>query len=129
MNRFMTVMTLVLCVAACGDAAPPQPQSQPADAPAAQVRTGASAQCLVGTWAMEEAGVARSFTFNADHTGEEIQSPTEVRPFAWSLEDEETVRIIYTAHGDVQSSEWDLELSCAENRLSFYGADYSRRPE
>jgi hypothetical protein len=126
MRGTLLASVLVLLVACGGDADAPPSQSAPAGA--AQTPSPGTQECLVGMWTMEENGVTRSFTFNENHTGEEVQSPDEIRPFSWTLEDDETVRIIYTAHGDVQSSEWDLELDCAANRLSFYGAQYTRQP-
>jgi hypothetical protein len=122
----LRLAAIVLLVSCGGDAEPPPPAGAPADAAPQQASPGTQ-DCLVGAWTMEEAGVTRSFTFNANHTGEEVQSPEEIRPFSWSLEDDETVRIIYTAHGDVQSSEWDLELDCTAGRLSFYGAHYTKQ--
>lgn len=130
MKKLLLTLIAPLALVACGN---PGQEAATADdvypAPATvstAPATPATEECLLGTWTMEEGGITKSFRFDRGNTGEEVQSATDVRPFSWQLEDEQTVRIIYTAHGDTQSSEWDLDLDCQNQVLSFYGARYMR---
>jgi hypothetical protein len=82
--------------------------------------------CVVGTYSMVEGGFTKTFTFNADRSGQEVQAESDVRPFTWELKDSETLHIVYPSQGDVVGSEWDLGFNCAERAVTWGGARYSR---
>lgn len=113
-----------LFLVACGGSDAPPADGDTDARPAA---AAASDGCLLGEWTMEEHGVTKSFTFRADQTGEEIESPPEVRHFTWSLTDPQTVHIVYPEEGDNMRSEWDLDVDCAAGEVRFYGAKYRRQ--
>jgi hypothetical protein len=125
--RFLAAATAALFMLACGGSDAPATDDTTNSAAPATTATGTGESCLVGVWTMEEDGVTKSFTFNADHTGEEIESPPEVRHFTWSLTDAETVHIVYPEDGDTMRSEWDLDVDCGAGEVRFYGARYVRR--
>ena len=130
--RRVPVFLLCVALAACageGNSADSQPaDAATAETPAANPAAGATAgSCTEGTWEMVENGATKSFTFRADKTGEEISTPPDASPLTWSMKDDKTVHIVYTAQGDVQSTEWDLNVDCQANTLSFYGATYKKK--
>ena len=71
--------------------------------------------CVVGTWTQSSPSYSPSFTFNADGTGEEKQSPgsggTTVR-FSWEAKGTDKIAIKYVAEGDVQSAAYDMPINC-----------------
>lgn len=95
---------------------------------AAEAVGGAQADesCVVVTYTMVGAGVTRSFTFNADMTGQEVHTPDDIRPLSWSLRDAETIHIIYPAQGDNLESQWDLGFNCAEKYVASGGGRYTK---
>lgn len=86
------------------------------------VATSAANACLTGTWKKQDGDFTKTFTFNADKTGEEVQSRADKRSFTWSLKNENTVHITYTTPGEAKS-DWDLQVDCANNR---FAAEYSK---
>ena len=100
-----SILTSVLALAVAGACSKANPGGQ--------VAAAGGADCLVGRWSMVEGGVSRSFTFKADKTGEEVYSPTDVRPLTWAITDARTVHVVYLPHGDTMKSEFDLGYDCA----------------
>ena len=109
--------------ASCNDNAASGTQSE---STATTPSSNAGAGCVEGRWTMTENGVTRAFVFNADKSGQEELTPKDINPFTWSLKDEKTVHIVYTAHGDVQSTAYDLSLNCEQKTISYYGAVYKK---
>jgi ABC-type Fe3+-hydroxamate transport system substrate-binding protein len=119
-----TVFFLLLslfALASCNDNAATETKQEPAASSSAS-----GGGCVEGRWTMTENGTTRAFVFNADKSGKEEFTATDIRPFTWSLKDEKTVHIVYTAHGDVQSTAYDLSLNCDQKTISYYGAVYKK---
>jgi hypothetical protein len=120
-NVFFSLLCFVFALASCNDNAATDTKTE-ATAPS----SGSGAGCLEGKWTMTENGVTRAFVFNADKSGNEEFTASDIRPFTWSLKDDKTVHIVYTAHGDVQSTAYDLSLNCDQKTISYYGAVYKK---
>ena len=82
--------------------------------------------CLLGKWVATEGTIEKSFTFNADKTGQEVQSPSDIRPLNWSKNGRK-LHIIYLPHGDTVKSEWDLDYKCSEKELRVLGLTYKKQ--
>ena len=115
--------TATTSAAAAGTAgtagAPGTAGSTGAAAGQAAAGTGLTAanNCLLGTWNNKEAGFTKTFTFNEDGTGQEVQSRSDTRSFTWSMKNENTVHVTYTTQGAAQT-EWDLNIDCKNNRFA-----------
>jgi hypothetical protein len=82
--------------------------------------------CLAGKWAATEAGFTKSFTFNSDGTGIEVQSASDTRNFTWT-DNGKNIHIVYPAHGDDVKTEWDLgKPNCPKQEYPIYGLVYRK---
>lgn len=73
--------------------------------------------CVQGTWKKKDGTFTQTITFNADKTGEEVQSRDDKRTFEWTVKNDTTVEIHYTTAASAKS-DWNVTLDCARNRLS-----------
>ena len=117
---------LAFCVlAGCGGMDANATGNQAATAePASETAASAGDECVLGTYSMVEGGFTRSFTFNADRSGQEVQSASDIRALMWELKDPQTIHISYPAQGDAVESQWDLGFDCAQQTVSWGGAKY-----
>ena len=122
-NAFSSLLFFLFALASCNDNAAATTDKKPESAAPS---SGAGTGCVEGRWTMTENGVTRAFVFNADKSGKEEYTASDIRPFTWSLKDDKTVHIVYTAHGDVQSTAYDLSLNCDQKTISYYGAVYKK---
>ncbi|MFW6369941.1 MAG: hypothetical protein ACOC10_01910 [Bacteroidota bacterium] len=79
-------------------------------------------ECLPGTWEFVEDNFTKSFTFNADHTGIEVQAANDVRNFTWEVKKNKPV-IIYVN----ETNEWEFDLDCEKNELTILFAVYQKK--
>lgn len=77
--------------------------------------------CLLGTWYFTENNFQKSFTFNDDSTGVEVQAANDIRNFTWTMKDNQPV-IVYVG----ETPEWTFSLDCDKNELSIFGAVYKK---
>jgi hypothetical protein len=111
------LLTLLLVAIGCSSKKP---------AASKQESTSSSDEsCLLGKWVATEGGMEKSFTFNPDKTGTEVQSPTDIRPLNWSQRGKK-LHIVYPAHGDSIKTEWDIDYRCSRNELSVLGLTYKK---
>ena len=120
-NAFLSLFFFAFVFVSCNDNAANTTKPE-----AAAPSSNSGAGCVEGKWTMTENGVTRAFVFNADKSGNEEYTASDIRPFTWSLKDDKTVHIVYTAHGDVQSTAYDLSLNCDQKTISYYGAVYKK---
>jgi hypothetical protein len=77
--------------------------------------------CLVGEWYFEEGGFKKTFTFNNDKTGVEVQAADDVRNFTWSIKNDQPI-IVYVN----ETNEWAFNLDCEKNQLTIFMAVYKK---
>jgi hypothetical protein len=82
-----------------------------------------SDDCLVGEWKFTSNGTTKSFSFRGDQTGNEVQSPTDVRPFRWRKANQK-ISIIYMS--DPSRRTWDFTLNCDQAELKIFGLSYKK---
>jgi molybdenum cofactor biosynthesis enzyme MoaA len=68
-----------------------------------------------------ENNFTKSFTFNANNTGTEVQAADDVRSFTWSIKDGKPT-VVYVN----ELTEWQFTLSCESNRLTVFGLVYTK---
>ena len=62
-----------------------------------------SSDCLNGKWTAMADNIEKSFTFNEDKTGTEVNTPTDINQFKWEQKDDQ-VTIIYVE--DPSNQKW-----------------------
>ena len=77
----------------------------------------AAESCIAGVWKKKDGTFTQTMTFNADKTGEEVQSRQDKRTFEWKVKNDSIVEIHYTTAGS-QKSDWDVSVDCQNNKLS-----------
>jgi hypothetical protein len=107
---FLLTVVLAISIAAC--------KSNPKAEAKGQVKT----DCLIGTWGYVENGFEMTFTFNADKTGQEVYSASDVRHFTWTYK-EGVPTIIY----DGETTEWQFGLDCSAKELKVMGIAYTKK--
>lgn len=120
-NAFSFLLLCLFALASCNDNAAADTKTE-----SAASSSSSDASCVEGRWTFTENGTTRAFVFNADKSGKEEYTASDIRPFTWSLKDDKTVHIVYTAQGDVQSTAYDLSLNCDQKTISYYGAVYKK---
>ena len=80
-----------------------------------------STDCIVGVWKFTENNFVKSFTFNEDKTGVEVQAADDIRNFTWTMKNDHPV-IVYVG----ESIEWTFDLDCDKNELEIYWAVYKK---
>ena len=83
--------------------------------------TSGPTDCLVGTWSFTENNFTKTFTFDANKTGVEVQAADDIRNFTWSIKNGDPV-IVYNG----ESNEWTLNLDCEKNELEIFMAVYKK---
>jgi len=109
---------LIVLAGACSSPERGAGDTSAATASSASPAANASARgtgCLVGTWTQPSPSYSPSFTFNADGTGQEVQSKGSgggtVR-FNWAAKGTDKVAITYVAEGNTQSASYDMPINC-----------------
>jgi len=92
--------------------------------PAAAEQSGSS-DCLAGKWIAKADNVEKSFTFKDDNTGEEANTPDDIRQFNWKKKDDKTIAITYVTDPP-STQEWDLNLHCEANTLTVFGVVFKK---
>ncbi|MCE5346318.1 MAG: hypothetical protein LLG13_08545 [Bacteroidales bacterium] len=78
--------------------------------------------CLIGKWVYTESNFEKSFSFNADKTGAEVYSETEIRPYTWTIKDGNPT-IVYNG----ETREWPFNLNCEKGELAVFGLTFKKR--
>jgi hypothetical protein len=99
-------------------------ENNSATAETATEEASESANCLNGKWTVMADNVEKSFTFNDDHTGQEVNTPDDIRQFKWEQKDSKQVAILYAE--DPSNKEWTLNLDCDAGTLSFFGLAFKK---
>lgn len=111
---------MALIIAACNNTPKTNAAADEKNPPAE--KTELKADCLIGTWSLIENDAEKTFTFNADSTGNEVYSAEEIRPFKWSYQEGNPV-IVY----DNETNEWKFELDCENAELKIMGVIYKKK--
>jgi hypothetical protein len=110
------IILLILCIVAfaarCG--------SRPGNG---EAKESSSNNCLIGEWKYVENGVTKSFSFKDDKTGSEVMSPSDIRPYKWTKDDNK-ISIVYDS--DSSGRVWDITLNCEDNVLKVFGLSYRK---
>jgi hypothetical protein len=85
----------------------------------------AANDCIIGEWKLVENGVTKSFSFSADNTGQESQSPTDIRPYRWETKGAKLF-VVYSA--DASGRSWEFSIDCPSNELRVFGMAYKKNP-
>lgn len=117
----MAGLFLVFMLSNCGSK---ESKNESATGDSAPAETSKSADCLNGKWAVMENNVEKSFTFKEDNTGTEVNTPDDIRSFKWQKKDDKTIGITYV--NDPSNKEWNLNLNCEAETLSFFGLVFKK---
>jgi len=77
--------------------------------------------CLVGLWSVTESNFTKTFNFNSDKTGIEVQSASDKRDFTWQMKDGLPI-VKYNG----EPTEWKLVLDCDKKELTVFGLVYKK---
>jgi len=115
----VTGLFLAFTLLSCGD------KESRYTAEAAAAEQSESSDCLAGKWIGSADNVEKSFTFKDDKTGEEANTPTDIRQFKWEKKDDKTIAIIYVTDPP-STQEWNLNLDCEAKTLTVFGVVFKK---
>jgi hypothetical protein len=109
---------LVFTLLSCGA----KENTSAAEAPAGD-EASKSQDCLNGKWTAMADNVEKSFTFNEDKTGTEVNTPESTNQFKWEQKDDK-VTIVYVE--DPSNQKWDFTLDCEAGTLLVFGISFKK---
>jgi len=120
MKNLSTLLIVFVLLVACNAKKVDVSQTEPQTESKTEV-LASKTDCVVGEWYLNEGSFKKTFTFNTDKTGVEVQAADDIRNFTWVIKNDQPV-IVY--NGD--TTEWAFSLDCEKVELVIFMAVYKK---